>query len=341
MTIGCCSFMVRKRRKFQKLVAIVLMAAIGFLYFSNASFWVKPIGLSPVLVAHRGLSQGYDRQGLTNDTCTAARMLPVPHDYLENTLPSMKAAFDYGADIVELDVHPTTDGHFAVFHDWTIDCRTNGAGVTREQTLDSLQALDIGYGYTVDGGKTYPFRGRGVGMMPSLEEVFNAFPDRNFVINVKSQDPKEGELLAERLAMLPPERQAQFMVYGADQPTSIIREQFPTIRTLWPRRLKQCLIRYVALGWTGWVPDRCDRNMLLVPANVAPWLWGWPNRFLQRMHNVGTKVFLVGDYNGEGFSQGFDDPERLQDLPATYAGGIWTDRIDLIGPAVHAINSSD
>ena len=33
--------------------------------------------------------------------------------------------------MIEIDVHPTTDGQFAVFHDWTLDCRTNGAGVTR------------------------------------------------------------------------------------------------------------------------------------------------------------------------------------------------------------------
>ncbi len=314
----------------------MLIMMVALIYVTNASFWVSSIGPSPVLVAHRGLSQGYERQGLTNDTCTAERMLSAPHDYLENTLLSMKAAFAYGADMVELDVHPTVDGHFAVFHDWTIDCRTNGTGVTREQTLENLQALDIGYGYTADGGKTYPFRGRGIGMMPSLDEVFSAFPERSFIINVKSQDPDEGRLLANRLAALTPERQAQFMVYGAAQPVSIIRERLPNIQTLWPRRLKQCLIRYIALGWSGWIPERCDRNMLLVPANVAPWLWGWPNRFLQRMDSVGTQVFLVGDYNGEGFSQGFDDPERLKDLSANYAGGIWTDRIDLIGPEVRS-----
>jgi glycerophosphoryl diester phosphodiesterase len=36
----------------------------------------------------------------------------------------MRAAFDLGADIVELDVHPTVDGSFVVFHDWTVECRT-------------------------------------------------------------------------------------------------------------------------------------------------------------------------------------------------------------------------
>ena len=47
----------------------------------------------------------------------------------------MQAGFAAGADVVELDVHPTTDGEFAVFHDWTLDCRTDGHGVTREHSM--------------------------------------------------------------------------------------------------------------------------------------------------------------------------------------------------------------
>ncbi|MDY7015993.1 MAG: glycerophosphodiester phosphodiesterase family protein [Cyanobacteriota bacterium] len=301
---------------------------------NNASFLAKPIGRKPILLAHRGLAQDYDRTGLTNETCTAARMLPSAHEYLENTIPSMKAAFAYGADIVEFDVHPTLDGQFAVFHDWTIDCRTNGTGVTREQTLKDLQALDIGYGYTSDRGKTWPFRGKGVGLMPSLDQVLTTFPDRNFLINVKSNDAEEGVLLAERLAALPAERLNKIRVYGGDLPMNAIRERLPQMQTLSPPRLKRCLSRYIVFGWLSYVPADCQRRMLMVPANVAPWLWGWPNRFLQRMDAVGTSVFLVGDYRGEGFSQGFDEVERLQELPAHYSGGIWTDRIDLIGPAV-------
>lgn len=328
--------MMMRRSKCRRFIVVAIATVMVSIYLNNASFWVGPMGAGPVLVAHRGLAQDFDRHGLTTETCTAARMLPTPHEYLENTIPSMQAAFDYGADIVELDVHPTRDGHFAVFHDWTVDCRTNGAGVTRNQALDSLQALDIGYGYTADGGETYPFRGHGVGLMPSLDEVLATFPDRHLIINVKSQDPDEGERLANRLAALSPERQEQIMVYGAGQPVGIIRERLPRIRTLWPRLLKQCIFRYAAVGWTGYIPSTCKRNMLMVPVNYAPWLWGWPNRFLQRMDSVGTRVFLIGDYRGEGFSQGFDDPERLDELPSDYAGGIWTDRIDLIGPAVKA-----
>lgn len=323
-----------KRFRSRQWLAIAA-ALIAMLWLINVSFLAQPLGQKPILVAHRGLAQDFDRQGLTSDTCTASRMRPTRHRYLENTLASIAAAFAYGADFVELDIHPTTDGHFAVFHDWTLDCRTNGTGVTREQTLKRLQSLDIGYGYTSDGGKTYPFRGQGIGLMPSLDDVLNTFPNRKLIINIKSNDRSEGVLLTDKLAALSPERQKQIVVYGGEQPVSLIRERFPHIRTLWSGRLKQCLVRYAGIGWTGYMPAACKQSMLLIPVNYAPWLWGWPNRFLQRMSRVETIVFLTDAHSGS-FSQGLNDLADLSGLPTGYSGGIWTDRIDILGPAVNS-----
>jgi len=155
------------------------------------------------LISHRGIHQTFDREGLENDTCTAERIAPPQHAYLENTLPAMRAAFASGADIVEIDVHPTTDGRLAVFHDWTLDCRTNGSGETRSHDIAYLQTLDVGYGYTADGGNTFPFRGKGVGMLPALEEVFTDFPDGRFLVNFKSNEPHEGDMVADMLAARP------------------------------------------------------------------------------------------------------------------------------------------
>ena len=311
------------------------LAAVGLLlYLVNTSHLASPLENEMVLLAHRGLAQDYDREGLTGTTCTAERLILTGHTSLENTLPSMQAAFDLGADVVEFDVHRTADDSFAVFHDWTVDCRTDGSGVTHELTLDSLQSLDIGYGYTADGGQTYPFRGEGIGLMPSLDEVLNTFPDRHFLIDLKSNEPSDGALLADRLEALSPDQQARLMVYGGGQAVQRVRERLPHIQTIWPHRLKQCLARYLGLGWTSHVPAACKGSVVMVPANVAPWLWGWPNRFLQRMDAVGTSVFVIGDYNGESHSTPFDDPNRLDMFADDFGGGVWTDRIDLLAPAV-------
>src|SRR5262249_18376964 len=112
-----------------------LGVAAAAIYAMNAS-WLAPTPTErPLLLAHRGDYQRYDRTGLTYDTCTARRIFKPTSRLLENTLPSMRASLDAGADVIELDVHPTTDGQFAVFHDWTVDCRTDGHGATRDHTM--------------------------------------------------------------------------------------------------------------------------------------------------------------------------------------------------------------
>jgi len=316
------------------LLSITLWLGVSACSVSQESHRATLQGVT--LLAHRGLGQDYLRDALDGRTCTAARWRAWPgvgHDYLENTLPSMHAAFAAGADIVELDVHPTIDGRFAVFHDWTLDCRTNGTGITRSKTLAQLKQLDVGHGYTGDG-VTFPFRGRGVGAMPSLDEILDAFPDRRLLINIKSNDPREGELLAARLRVLPPARRAKLMAYGAEQPIAILRERLPGMRVMSRATLRRCLGGYVALGWLGHVPAACRDSLILVPLNVSPWLAGFPVRFVERMRAAGSEVFLVNDYDGEGFSRGLDTLADLKRVPADYRGGLWTDRVDLLGPAL-------
>jgi glycerophosphoryl diester phosphodiesterase len=321
---------VRMRRLVWVGAGFIIAAAA--IWFNNTSLWIAPAAKS-TLLAHRGLAQTYGTEGLTATTCTAARIFPPEHGFIENTQPSMRAAFAAGADIVELDIHPTTDGQFAVFHDWTLDCRTDGRGVTREHSLADLKKLDVGHGYTADGGKTWPFRGKGTGLLPSLDEVLAAFPDKRFLIHIKSNDPAEGRHLAARLQLLPPAQLQRLMVYGGALPVAEVRAKLD-IATMSGATLKRCLIRYFLLGWSGYVPADCDRSLLLVPANYAPWLWGWPNRFLDRMGQHRSAVFVIGRHEGEDFSKGIDRIEDLALLPTGYAGGIWTNRIDRIAPVI-------
>lgn len=316
--------------KTRRFATVAIMSVAAAIYLNNTSLLAPHRDGKPVLLAHRGIAQRFDERDVKNDTCTAARMLPPTHDYLENTLRSMRAGFEAGADVVELDVHPTTDGEFAVFHDWTLDCRTDGQGVTREQSMAKLKMLDIGYGYTADGGKSFPFRGKGIGMMPTLSEVFAAFPDRQLLINVKSRDANEGEKLAAVLTALPAERRRMIMVYGGDEPIEMIRRLTPDVRTTSRAAIRNCLIRYIGYGWTGMMPASCRNAMVLVPINAAPWLWGWPDRFLNRMADANSAVFVLGPYNGGEFSTGIDTPELFARLPRGYSGGIWTNEIETI-----------
>jgi len=310
--------------------------AVAFLVLTvvNAS-WLAPNPRGRLkLIAHRGVYQAFDHRGLKNDSCTATRIEPPYHAYLENTLPSLERAKALGAAMVELDVAPTKDGHLVVFHDWTLDCRTEGKGRTRDHAMTDLKQLDVGYGYTADGGKTFPLRGKGIGLMPALDEVLARFPDKRFVINVKSNDLSEGEKLAAYLAKLAPEARARLVVYGGTPPTEHVHEKLPDVAIGSKKSLKSCLLGYMALGWSGYVPAACRKGMMMVPLNIAPWLWGWPHKFQQRMQGAGVDVFVLGPYDGSFGSSGVDDLGQLAELPDSYAGGIWTNRIDRIGPKV-------
>jgi len=96
---------LNKKLKYAAAAIAVFAAAI---YINNTNHLATHRDGKPVLLAHRGIAQRFDERELKNDTCTAARMLPSSHRYLENTIGSMRAGFAAGADVVELDVHPTT-----------------------------------------------------------------------------------------------------------------------------------------------------------------------------------------------------------------------------------------
>ncbi|MDO1558066.1 glycerophosphodiester phosphodiesterase family protein [Brevundimonas sp. 2R-24] len=316
---------------------IILGAAavvVTGLYLHNASWPADPDNEFAVL-AHRGVHQTYPSEGLTRDACTATRIHPPTHAFIENTLPSMREAFRLGADVVEIDIHPTTDGEFAVFHDWTLDCRTNGQGVTREQTMAYLKTLDAGYGYTADGGRTYPLRGTGVGAIPTLAEVLEAFPDRRFQINIKSNDPSETDRLAAYFLARPHLRAERVSFFGGDRPIRRLREVEPRLAAASKGQMKACLKDYMLTGWTGHVPESCQGTVLMAPEGIRTILWGWPDRFLERMQRAGTEVWAVGGIKRQVQSvEGIDTPEAVARLPRCWRGGVQTDRIEVVAEAL-------
>ena len=317
-------------KRTRSIVSMAVLALIAFIYLNNSSLWRTTSPDRPLLLAHRGLGQTFHMDGITDDTNTAERIHEPEHPYLENTIPSMEAAFAAGADIIELDIHPTTDGQFAVFHDWILEYRTDGHGVTREHTMAELKKLDVGYGYTADHGATYPFRGQGVGLMPALDEVLTQFPEGSFLIHIKSNDADEGRQLASYLKALPAERLVTLSVYGGDNPIRVLQEEIPELRVMSTSTMKDGLLPYMLVGWTGYIPQALRNTLLILPMRYARFLWGWPHRFVQRMKAVDTQVFVV---TGDGrWAEGFDTVDDLEMIPPNYAGGIWTNRIDRIGP---------
>jgi glycerophosphoryl diester phosphodiesterase len=103
----------------------------------------------------------------------------------ENTLVSFELAVAEGAEALELDVHLSADGVPVVHHDPTLERTTDGRGAVAARTLAELRRLDAGAGFTLDAGRSYPYRGRGV-VVPTLAEVLGAFPALPLLIEIKT-----------------------------------------------------------------------------------------------------------------------------------------------------------
>jgi glycerophosphoryl diester phosphodiesterase len=139
-----------------------------------------------------------------------------------NTLYAYQWGLEHGGDMIELDVHATKDGQIVAIHDDAVDRTTNGHGLVSSYALARLRRLDAAYNFipgrnNVAGqpAADYPFRGVRTGSrqppagyepadfrIPTLQEVFDAYPDIPVNVEIKGQTEKEKLRVAKLLAQL-------------------------------------------------------------------------------------------------------------------------------------------
>jgi len=146
---------------------LVLLVVIGFLLllFLTPGIPIHPYyeGVTgPLLIAHQG------GDGIW------------PGD----TMYAFEKAVEIGADVLEMDAHITKDGQIVLMHDEKVDRTTDGTGLVEELTLAELKQLDAAYHWSNDGGQTFPYRGQGI-QVPTLEELFQMYPQMRYVIEIK------------------------------------------------------------------------------------------------------------------------------------------------------------
>lgn len=106
----------------------------------------------------------------------------------EETLLAMQEAVKAGSDVLEIDVHATSDGKVICMHDEDVDRTTDGTGKVKEKTLADVLALDAAAKFTTDGGKTFPHKGKGI-KVALLDDLLKAFPAMPFSIEIKQYKP--------------------------------------------------------------------------------------------------------------------------------------------------------
>jgi glycerophosphoryl diester phosphodiesterase len=169
-------------RPLKLLLAIVMVAAVAYAVFAALARPRPPHpffeGLEqPIVFAHQG------------------------GDFLwpSNTIYAFDRARDLGANVLELDLHSSSDGRLVVIHDDTVDRTTDGSGRVNSMTVAELQGLDAGFEWSPERlGEAFPYRGMGL-EIPTLDEVLTAFPDNRLNLEIKQDDPSIAGLLCQRI----------------------------------------------------------------------------------------------------------------------------------------------
>ena len=80
----------------------------------------------------------------------------------------------------------------------------------------------------------------------------------------------------------------------ADPVIDAYKAALPDAVVLGTDRVVPCLLRYAALGWSCYVPEDFRKTLFMLPANYAPFAWGFPNRLSERLSRIsGSRVFGV------------------------------------------------
>lgn len=153
----------------------------------------RPLTALLTLLALGALACGDDGEGAPDNPFLGDRPLVIAHGGgqgigPDHTLLTYGLSVDEGTDVLELDVHLSADGHVVVMHDETVDRLTDGEGRIKDKTLAELKTYDAGHAWSPDRGETHPWRGQGL-EIPTMDEVFTAFPDAWYVIEIKQREP--------------------------------------------------------------------------------------------------------------------------------------------------------
>lgn len=242
------------------------------------------------------------------------------------TRVSFDHGHDSGADVLELDVHPSSDGYLAVLHDATVDRTTNGRGSVADMTMGEIRKLDAGYWWPyhsnddvkkaqVPVDQEFPWRGKGLTII-SFGEILDNFPDMPLNVELKEPGDYGGRLLAGELIRAG--RIGDVLVVSEHKDAIRAFRQFaPDIATGASRAevLRFVILSKLALEGLSLV----KADALQVPVRQGSFRIVTPS-FIRAAHRQGLSVHVWT----------INDAEEMDRLIAMGVDGIITDRPSLL-----------
>jgi glycerophosphoryl diester phosphodiesterase len=232
----------------------------------------------------------------------------APAHLPENTLAGFERALADGANALELDVHPTADGHFVVAHDPDGQRTAGVAELIRTSTLDQVKRWNVAVGAGLSDLDHHS--------VPSLPEILEAFHDVPMSIDLKPDDPDAVAPLLEVVASYHAEDRVTLASFNTRVVRKIRKLGYPGRTTL--SKAEVALLRFL--------PGALAKRYIAGDAAHIPVVHSGirldGRRFIARCRSLGLRL----DY------WVIDDPEearRLLDLGAT---GIMSDDPARIAP---------
>ncbi|HYR48506.1 MAG TPA: glycerophosphodiester phosphodiesterase family protein [Candidatus Polarisedimenticolia bacterium] len=222
-----------------------------------------------------------------------------PAQHPENTMRSFRSAITAGCDLIECDVHLSSDGRLMVIHDHSLERTTNGSGLVRDHTAAELRRLNAGEGEHI----------------PLLQEVVElAIGKVGLVIEIK-QVPIQYPGLEEKLV-------AMLRQLGAVSECAVVSFHHPSIRQL--REMEPKLQLGILEGARPIDPARMMRE---AGADVYSPHWGATDpQVVKEIHSAGG---AVGVWT-------VDDDAAVAWCQICRPDSILTNRPVEIGPAIRS-----
>ena len=228
-----------------------------------------------------------------------------PEEFPENSLAAFTAAASMGFRYLETDVHLSADGVVVAFHDDILDRVTDGSGEVAALTWDEIRDAKIA----------------GTEPIPTMAQLFDAFPDARFNIDAKSE-----AVVEPLLSLIRKHGATQRVCIGAfdDDRLARVRTSLPGVcTTMGPNaiaRLKAGSLRVPA--------GRPSGDCAQVPIHHGRWTVV-TRRFVQAAHRRGIQVHVWT----------IDDPDEMEALLDLGVDGLMTDRPSVLRDVYRARNA--
>lgn len=234
----------------------------------------------------------------------------------ENTLVALKKSIQLGVDLIEVDIQATADGQLVVIHDFLLDRTTNGSGgpiYIYDYAL--LKQLDAGYKFTLDGGRTYPYRGKKI-EIPRLEQVLELYPQQKIIIEIKQYIPPIEDLVLQAIRAANAENRVIVCCFN-HQVLKRFRKLAPDLAVSGSSLELKLFYLFYKLKISSFYP--LDIGLFLVPDYFKD-KTVLTEKFVHAVQNRGIKIF-VWTINTE---------KEMQEMIRFGVDGIITDRPDLL-----------